>query len=434
MQTITMYLRADSVNAKFGDSFNQPISSLPAITRGMRVNLVLKLLDGDGNPMTVSGYASWDFVLAHDFLSTTPPQLRVTEGIKAVGNAISIPLTETNTEELIAILGNQASMTIGAELAGFEVGETTPGFLLQFDIQVRNRRGDAGTGAPVPFADGNYSAPQIDALFAAKLEVEFSIDGETWGKSQSQESRFYRFRNAIVGLEWSDALPLIIGPVGEQGIQGIQGIKGDRATMQIGTVTTTPPGSQSSIENVGDEFDAVFNFSLPQGMKGDKGVESYLYTAYAENPQMVGFALTPTNHLKYRAEIVSRIPINPPTFADFTLANWVKYLGDDGAVFGDVLVADQTTSVAKVSRIIFENASIREGDAGEVIVNFHNPGISNETLRNYSLLNGKTRLSSWINGGGSPGGGVAAQLDAKLNFDDNEMETFSTFAPQTATQ
>jgi len=158
---------------------------------------------------------------------------------------------------------------------------------------VRNRRGDAGTGTPVPVIDGNYSASQVNALFAAKLEVEFSIDGENWVCEQSQQSRFYRFRNAMVGLEWSDPLPLIIGPIGEQGIQGIQGIKGDRATMQIGSVTTTAPGSQSTIENVGDEYDAVFNFSLPQGVKGDKGVESYLYTAYAENPQMVGFSLTP---------------------------------------------------------------------------------------------------------------------------------------------
>lgn len=427
MQTITMYLRADSVSAKFVDSYNQPISSIPAITRGMRVTLVLKLLDGDGAPVNVNGYASWDFVLAHDFLSATPPQIHVTSGIKATGNSITIPLTETNTEELIAILGNQASMTIGAELAGFEVGETVPGFLLQFDVQVRNRRGDAGTGTPTPVADGNYSAPQIDALFAAKLEVEFSIDGENWSKTQSQDSRFYRFRNALVGLEWSDTLPLIIGPVGEQGIQGIQGIKGDRATMQIGAVTTTPPGSQSTIENVGDEFDAVFDFSLPQGVKGDKGVESYLYTAYAENPQMVGFSLTPANHLKYRTEIISRVPLNPPVLADFASAKWVKYLGDDGAVYGDILVADQTTSVAQVSRIVFENASIREGDAGEVIVNFHNPGVSDETMRNYSLINGKTRLSSWINGGGSAGGGSGTALSGGEPPEINPIDNFSTF-------
>ena len=45
MQIITMYLRADSFNARLVDSYNQTISSLPALTRGMRAELILKLLD-----------------------------------------------------------------------------------------------------------------------------------------------------------------------------------------------------------------------------------------------------------------------------------------------------------------------------------------------------------------------------------------------------
>ena len=47
MQIITMYLRADSVNARLVDSYNQTISSLPALTRGMRAELILKLLDAE---------------------------------------------------------------------------------------------------------------------------------------------------------------------------------------------------------------------------------------------------------------------------------------------------------------------------------------------------------------------------------------------------
>jgi len=68
-----------------------------------------------------------------------------------------------------------------------------------------------------------------------------------------------------------------------------------------------------------------------------------------------------------------------------------------------------------VNRIVFENASIREGDAGEVIVNFHNHGVSDEAMRNFSMLNGKTRLSSWINGGGSPGGDSGVETSGGEN-------------------
>ena len=152
MQIITMYLRADSVNARLVDSYNQTISSLPALTRGMRAELILKLLDAEGEALNgdLSAYASWDFVIADDWNTATPPQIRVTEGITVSGNEVHIPLTETNTEELISALGAVESKNFGCELAGFEVGETTPGFLIQFNISIRNRRGDAGTGTPVP--------------------------------------------------------------------------------------------------------------------------------------------------------------------------------------------------------------------------------------------------------------------------------------------
>ena len=122
MQIITMYLRADSVNARLVDSYNQTISSLPALTRGMRAELILRLLDAEGEPLDgdLSAYASWDFVIADDWNTATPPQIRVTEGITVSGNEVHIPLTETNTEELISALGAVESKNFGCELAGFE--------------------------------------------------------------------------------------------------------------------------------------------------------------------------------------------------------------------------------------------------------------------------------------------------------------------------
>ena len=424
MQIITMYLRADSVNARLVDSYNQTISSLPALTRGMRAELILKLLDAEGEPLSgdLADYASWDFVIADDWNTATPPQVRVTDGITVSGNEVHIPLTETNTEELISALGAVESRNFGCELAGFEAGETAPGFLIQFNISIRNRRGDAGTGTPVPVSDGNYSAAQVRALFAAKLEVQLSDDGLEWysfplnptvtikdGKTGEkntteetmelpQTARLYRFRNEAVGLEWSDPLPLIIGP------------RGLRSTIRVGTVTTGAETDPAAVTNSGDEHNAVFNFSIPQGVQGVPGTESYLYVAYAAQNDGQGFSLTPANSLKYRAEIISRTPIANPVWSDFADAQWVKYLGDDAATYGDVLVADQHTSVAKVTRIVFENATIRKGIDGEVIVNFNGTELSREEFSSYSVINGRTRLSPWTNGGGSPFGNLGRNI------------------------
>ena len=466
MQIITMYLRADSVNAKLVDSYNQTISALPALTRGMRAELILKLLDEDGEAANANlrSYASWDFVIADDWNTGTPPQIRVTDGITVSGSEVHIPLTETNTEELIASLGTAESKQFGCELAGFETGETAPGYLLQFNISIRNRRGDAGAGSPVPVADGNYSAAQIRALFAAKLEVQLSDDGNTWyvfsptrevtvtdeetGEESTvieqvetpQSARYYRFRNAAVGQEWSEPLPFIIGPRGFRSTVNIgtvttgaeatqasvtnigdehdavldfeipQGLKGDAATLRIGSVATGTPSSNVAVTNSGDEHNAVFNFSIPQGIQGEKGVESYLYVAYASQNDGQGFSLVPANSLKYRAEIISRTPIANPVWNDFSLAQWVKYLGDDSTIYGDVLVADAHTAVAQVSRIVFENATIRKGIDGEVIVNFNETELSNREFSDYAIVNGRTRLSPWTNGGGSPFGNLGLNV------------------------
>ena len=439
MQTITMHIRAASVKGTLVDEWNQPVSQLPALTRGLRAELVLKLVDANGEPLPDEAldYASWDFAVADDWDTTTKPQLRVAEGITVEGNAVRIPLTETNTEELIAALGTSESATFGCELAGFEIAETTPAFLLQFDISIRNRRADAGTGTPVPVSDGSYSAAQIRALFAAKLAVQLSDDGTTWYTATEDTetpstAKWYRIRNASLGLAWSSPLPLLVGP------------RGERSTIEVGEVRSGNPGTQPVVENTGDEHDAVFDFTIPQGQRGAAatvrvgsvemigtdeepeirnsgtsadavldfriprgptgatGHESYLYVAYAENTDGRGFSLSPAASRKYRAEIQSEDPIETPTLSDFAGATWVKYVGDDETVYGDVLVADADTSVAQVSRIVFENARIRRGIAGEVIVNFKEAGVTADEMNRYATINGRTLLSSWTNGGGSP--------------------------------
>ena len=438
MQTITMYLRAASVKGTLVDEWNQQVTSLPALTRGMRAELVLKLVDTNGEPLDGLGaYASWDFAVADDWDTETTPQLRVTEGIAVEGNSVRVPLTETNTTELIAALGKNESATFGCELAGFETGETTPGFLLQFDISIRNRRADAGTGRPEPVSDGSYTAAQIRALFAAKMAVQLSDDGETWydaeiDESVSETARWYRFRNALVGNGWSDPLPLLAGPRGVAGTIEVgtvttgaagspadvrnsgdehdaildftipQGARGNAATVRIGNVEMVESDEPPEVTNSGTATDAVFNFKIPRGPVGETGHESYLYVAYAENTDGRGFSLLPAASRKYRAEIQTDEPLETPTLSDFAEASWVKYLGDDSTVYGDVLVADADTSVAQVSRIVFENATIRRGIEGEVIVRFKEAGVSVDEMNRYATINGRTRLSSWTNGGGSP--------------------------------
>ena len=58
-------------------------------------------------------------------------------------------------------------------------------------------------------------------------------------------------------------------PYGARGADGIQGPRGPAATITIGTTTTGPAGSAASVENVGTETEAVFDFTIPKGQDGE---------------------------------------------------------------------------------------------------------------------------------------------------------------------
>ena len=55
--------------------------------------------------------------------------------------------------------------------------------------------------------------------------------------------------------------------------RGIQGATGTAATIAVGTTTTLPPSSSASVTNVGSSSAAVFNFGIPQGVRGIQGIQ-----------------------------------------------------------------------------------------------------------------------------------------------------------------
>lgn len=52
---------------------------------------------------------------------------------------------------------------------------------------------------------------------------------------------------------------------------GLKGDKGEAATIKVGTVTASKPGSAPKVTNSGTSGDAVFDFVLPRGEPGPKG-------------------------------------------------------------------------------------------------------------------------------------------------------------------
>ena len=61
------------------------------------------------------------------------------------------------------------------------------------------------------------------------------------------------------------------GPQGVQGLQGLQGPAGNAATITIGSVTTSAPGTSAQVTNRGTSSAAVLDFVLPKGKDGADG-------------------------------------------------------------------------------------------------------------------------------------------------------------------
>lgn len=63
----------------------------------------------------------------------------------------------------------------------------------------------------------------------------------------------------------------IQGEQGERGVQGAQGPAGNAATITIGNVTTSAPGTAAQVTNRGTSSAAVLDFVLPKGKDGSDG-------------------------------------------------------------------------------------------------------------------------------------------------------------------
>lgn len=301
MQNITFYVAANETLGVVKDYANARTATPPTLVRGVEVCLKMRLFSGrDGmEAYPLSAFAnivSWQWAMDNDFNEATAYKLVgdnaditlsevlvTVDGEEIVHTELSIPISDMNTEELVAWLGTEKSKAgLVGELVGFDSGGRQV-FILQIEnFTIRNRI--TGLGIPVPIEPDYLTAAQVRALLAAGMECEFSLDGTEWHLEQTSSDSFVRFRlrGESSGV-WSDAVTLVVGP------------------------------------------------------KGDPGRDSFCYVAYASDATGAGFSLSSTNGLKFRAEIHSSTEITNPTAEDFSDVVWVKYLGDDGTGVGDMV-------------------------------------------------------------------------------------------------
>jgi hypothetical protein len=61
----------------------------------------------------------------------------------------------------------------------------------------------------------------------------------------------------------------------------------DSISVTVGTTTTGAAGSSASVVNSGNQFDAVFDFTIPQGIQGEQGIQGIQGVQGATGPSAI---------------------------------------------------------------------------------------------------------------------------------------------------
>ncbi|WP_295811130.1 hypothetical protein [uncultured Victivallis sp.] len=266
MEQINATLVLNKLSTTLVDDSKKETTVFPMLFRGMPIELVVKILTPTGTAYPAEELANktWRFVVSNVWQPEKTPQLASSD-ITVVNNEIHIVLDETNTAELASVIGSQEMVSLGAELIGINNGETAPCVIMQFGLDVHNRRG--GTGAPVPVEGDAISRTQVYALMNAGYAVEFSEDAVNWHSGQNDPDGYWRFRNALTSAgEWSQPMRL---PKGERGEKGDKGDKGDQGEQGI-------QGIQGEKGDKGDKGD--------QGIQGERGETGAAFRIDASGP------------------------------------------------------------------------------------------------------------------------------------------------------
>ena len=251
MQTITLYVNAESTLGTVRDYANARNASAPTLTRGVSACLKMRVFASGENtdpyPLNeLTGIPSWMWVMDDDFDSTSRYILvadhsdisvqSVTETINEVEyifTEFTIPISMMNTEELNTLLGNQESIaTLNGELVGCDVNGNEVFVLQVKGFTVRNRI--SSTGNPSEIASEYLNEAQVRALCSAGLDLIFSEtaseNAADWHSPQAETDKFFRLRlkgdsrtwysgNAS-DAGWSDCFGLLTGAQGEPGTDG----------------------------------------------------------------------------------------------------------------------------------------------------------------------------------------------------------------------
>ena len=188
MQDIVFYAAANETLGMVRDYSNMNKSSAPVLTLGVAVCLRMRLFAGIKVPTpypvaSLNGITDWQWSMDADFDRSTTSKLVADAGgisVHTVTDTVNgetmnftefvIPISNMNTQELAAWLGNEGTKSgLTGELVGYD-NEAHAVFVLQIEgFKVRNRI--AGLGDPTAVDEGIVTRPLAEQMIRTAVSA-----------------------------------------------------------------------------------------------------------------------------------------------------------------------------------------------------------------------------------------------------------------------
>lgn len=227
MQDIVFYVAANETLGKVRDYSNMRNSDAPLLTLGVGVCLRMRLFDDIevSTPYPIasfSGITDWDWRMDADFNRSTVCKLAAdADGVSVhtVSDTVNgktmnftefvIPISNMNTEELAAWLGNEGTKSgLTGELVGYDNGGHAV-FVLQIeDFSVRNRV--AGLGDPTAVDQEIITRTQAEQMIQTAVSASAATKQDKLGSG-----------NAGIGISISSAGVISTAGVPQSAVTGL---------------------------------------------------------------------------------------------------------------------------------------------------------------------------------------------------------------------
>lgn len=392
MQRLIAYVSAGETLGAVRDYANAKSATPPTFIRGIGANLHLRLFS-DLNSETpypigqLENIASWQWLMDSDWNGSTAPKIVADNANITVGEIlemiddmeyrftdITIPILDTNTEEIAAWLGSEETMSgLHGQLIGYD-SDGAPAFVLQIkNFSIRNRLDSAGT--PVVIEPEYLNEAQVRALIvtAVKDNLPSISASDTWVIAGVDTGKTSRGEAGPPGPKGESFKPDAVGLLSERSQYNAEG-----AGFAYLAVDTALIYFRVGI------FAGVWSDGVPLALKGDtggNGATRYPVTACFGNEvyQIVCY-LDATHNMTfagYIAEPVKKIDLYVVSANTAYTGNIVLKVGSEsftvpvGATVGKVTLPLSTPATGIVSIVRdTANASDTLSDGTDAITAF----------------------------------------------------------------